>query len=495
MQLPLHIDQGADQSLQLQIFEQLRQLILDGRLKPGAQIPASRTLAGDLGISRNTVVLAYERLVGEGYLEMRQPIGTFVSRHIIFDGPVPTAPVINEQDPAASHRRARLVFRGEPHAVIPPYEKPVPYDFWVGPPDARLFPANAWRQLVKRRLRTLADGISSYSHPAGLWELRQAVADYVGAARGIKAAPSQVLIINGIQEGLNILARLFIRPGTEVAVENPCYRGAANVFASYGARLRAVAVDEYGIDTAQLPAEAAFILLTPSHQYPTGATLSHERRVALLDWADATRAYVIEDDYDSDFYYDAAPLPALQSLDTRDQVIYLGTFSKSLGAGLRVGYIIVPPHLVNATTTVKALLNNCSPWLLQALLAEFVISDAYVHHLRRVRTIYCARRDRLLDALDAHFGEVDTFGSQAGLHLIWRLPPCSAPAFDLERRMRRFGVGIYSIKSGNALVIGAAADVQYARTLMLGYAALDEAEIAEGVRRLAESLDFARPLA
>lgn len=484
--MPLRIDGNNGQSLQLQLFEQIRRLILDGRLCACTRMPASRTLAADLGLSRNTVVLAYERLVSEGYLEMRQPVGTFVSEKVMADSPLqPAPPVTDERDANAVRRRTRLVFRGESHVVVSPYEKPVPYDFWVGRPDARLFPGMAWQRLISRKLRQMPGRISGYSDPAGLPELRAAIVGHVGAARGIKAAASQVLVVNGIQEGLNILARMFVQRGTDVAIENPCYRGAANVFASHGARLLPVPTDDDGLDIGCLPQEAALIYLTPSHQYPTGATLSLERRAQLLAWAERRRTYIVEDDYDSDFHYDGIPLPALQSLDTHDQVIHLGTFSKSLAAGLRIGYMIVPRHLAAAATAVKALLNNSSPWLAQAVLADFIDSGAFAHHLRRIRTIYRARRNRLLDALGRHFGAVDIRGTQGGMHLVWRLPGQFPGAFDLERRSQRVGVGVYSIKTGNALIAGKAADLRHLRTLMLGYAALDENEIEEGVHRLA----------
>lgn len=487
MQLPIRIDENGVQSLQLQVFEQIRHLILDGRLKPGAPMPGSRVLATDLNLSRNTVVLAYERLECEGYLQVRKPTGTFVSTSVVFDSPsVPEALPTEEQETAALKLRARLVFRGEPHVVVSPHAEPVPYDFWVGRPDARLFPAKTWKRLINNSQRRMQTGISRYGEPQGLASLRQAVADYAGAARGIKADAGQVLITNGIQEGLSILARLFIRPGTDVAIENPCYRGAANLFASHGAKLLPVPVDQDGVDVTKLPSEAALIYVTPSHQYPTGAMLSLERRARLLEWARRGHAYIVEDDYDSDFYYDGAPLPALQSLDEHGQVIYLGTFSKSLAPGLRVGYMIVPRPLVDTATAVKALLNNCSPLLSQVLLAEFVASGAFMHHLRRIRTSYCARRDCLVDALRRHFGDVDLGGTQGGMHLVWRLPQ-EFLAADLERACRAHGVGIYSVTTGNAFVADDPAE-RYARIVMLGYAALDEQEITEGIRRIAAVL-------
>lgn len=491
MQLPLRIDFHSGQSLQLQIFEQIRRLITDGRLKPSTRMPASRVLADDLGVSRNTVVHAYEKLVGEGYLEMRKPVGAFVSTKAVVGSPMPAVELTAEDSEAfAAHRRERLVFRGESHFVISPYDRPVLYDFWVGRPDARVFPAKIWQQ-ISRQLHETHVGNSAYGHPGGLWELRQAIADHVGAARGIRTTAHEVIVTHGIQEGLNVIARMFITGGTPVAVENPCYLGAANVFRSHGAQLLPTAVDSRGVDVERLPKEAAFIYVTPSHQYPTGSMLSPERRMQLLEWALRTHAYVVEDDYDSDFFYDSAPLPALKSLDKNDQVIYMGTFSKSLGAGLRVGYMIVPPHLASTAIAIKGLMTNCMPWFTQAVLAEFMASGAFQHHLRRTRMIYNARRDFLIRTLSQRFGGSEIYGAQAGMHLAWELPHSAPAAFDLERLARSYGVGVYSFGTGNALLMGDDINARYARSVMLGFAALDEREIDEGVRRLVKAAGYA----
>lgn len=488
MQLPLHLDAESGQNLKRQIFQQIRCLIEDGRLKPGVRLPASRTMASDLGVSRNTVVLAYEQLVAEGYLEMRPPLGTFVSSTLLPDCldtplPVPLTPGRN----VVQQQCARLRFSGQPHIVVSPYEKPAKFDFWVGRPDSRLFPILDWIKNMRRRLRYLQDGNSGYGHPAGLWELRQAVAEYVGAARGIRADATDVLIVNGIQEGLSILSQLFVREGTGVVIENPCYRGAANVFASHGAKLLPVSVDDEGMRVNDMP-EAALAYLTPSHQYPTGATLSMVRRAQILDWAQRHQSYILEDDYDSDFYYDHAPFPALKSQDESGRVIYMGTFSKSLGAGLRVGYLILPPNIFEAAMTAKALLNNCSTWLIQALLADFLKSGAYQHHLRRIRTIYAGRRNALVTALNEHFDGSAITGAQSGMHLIWTAPVGVPAAFDVERRARDVGVGVYSFHTGNSHLHGGVAKARYARMVMLGYAALTEPEIREGIRRLAHAV-------
>ncbi|MBS0556166.1 MAG: PLP-dependent aminotransferase family protein [Proteobacteria bacterium] len=484
MQLPLQIDHGAGQILQLQIFEQIRRMILDRRLLPGVRMPSSRILAADLGIARNTVVLAYDRLAAEGYIQMRQPVGAFVANDVIFDGPALPATVPAKDEPGHSRRDARVVFRGAAHRVARPRDQSIEFDFWVGRPDTRLFPKRLWEQMLNHQLNRTGFSICSYGEPAGLRELRDAIAAHVGVARGIKATADEVLITSGIQQGLNILARMFIRHGTPIAVEDPCYCGAANTFLSYGARLVPVETDAAGAKVDGLSCDPPFLYLTPSHQYPTGVTMPIERRERVLDWATRAGAYVVEDDYDSDFYYDRAPLPALHSLDEHEQVIYLGTFSKSLAAGLRIGYMILPRPLVASAVAVKALLDNCTAWLPQALLAEFLTTGAFDHHLRRIRTIYRARRDCLAGVLREHFGAVDLRGTQSGMHAAWRLPDCLPTAEDFAQLCRRHGVAIYGIRSGNSFV-SRRDPAHYERIVMLGYAALNEREIAEGIARVA----------
>lgn len=489
MQLPIKVEKklAPSQPLQLQIFEQIRSLIADGTLKPGTRLPGSRSLALDLGVSRNTVVLAYERLMSEGYLEPQPRKGFFVAEEIMHDNPRRLEPrVVRSEGAPVSITEGRIVFQGESHVTVPQCDPPVRYDFWVGRPDPRLFPVKAWRQMVNRRLYDDSrDYMACYCEPAGLAELREAIVAYVGAARGVRADREQVVIVSGTQEALNIVARLFIAPGrTMVALENPCYQGAARVFASYGATIVPVPVDLHGIQINSLPQDAAFVYVTPSHQYATGVGLSAERRLRLLEWAKRAKAYIVEDDYDGDFHYDEAPLPAIQSLDA-ERVIYMGTFSKSLGAGLRMGYIVLPSHLVPTATTIKALMNNCSPPFFQAVLAEFIATGGLFHHLRRVRVIYRARRDRLLDALRRYFGNITVTGAQAGLHVAWTLSEECPSAPEMENLARRHGVGVYGLRSGNALALDDATAGRFARMVMLGYAAMGENEIEEAVGRLA----------
>ena len=494
MQLPLQCHAGSTLSLQDQLFNQIRQRIIEGYLKPGTRLPASRTLAADLKLSRNTIVSVYDRLIAEGYLESHPPVGTFVAVSFMQDnachrqGSMRTSLSGRDDVPAgAPSRRAAMHFKGRRHKVISPGRGAMAYDFWIGRPDARLFPIQDWMRNMRRKLRDMQHGNAAYVDPAGLAVLREAIADHVGGARGIRTSAQQIIIVNGTQEALTLLAQLFIREGTPVVTENPCYEGAANVFASHGARLCPVSLDSKGLMVDRLPSRASLVYVTPAHQYPTGVMLSPERREELLRWCHVTGAYVVEDDYNGDFCYDTAPLPALKSLDSCGQVIYLGTFSKSLGAGLRAGYMVVPPHLAEPAIAAKSLLNNGSGWAVQALLAEFMISGEYANHLRRIRTLYRERRNCLVDLLTSctmHDSSDDIGGAHGGMHLAWQLPDCWPAAAELEHHAHRAGVGVYGMQSINATLVGHQASRRYQRMLLLGYAAMNEAEITEGFQRM-----------
>lgn len=485
VQIPVELDRKADEPLQLQLFAQIRGLVLSGRLRPGQPLPASRVLAEQLGVSRNTVVLAYDRLLSEGYLETRRGRGTFVSAAV----PEQTLRIAA----AAADRlegEARPIPRRPPvrafraQAVVDPHRGRLFADFWLGRPDPGLFPLRLWRSLVLDHLAQTSVGLAEYGDPAGLPDLRRAIAERLGPTRGITVDPDQVIVTGGSQEALNVIARLLVDEGTPVVIENPTYQGAAFVFESYGARLVPVPVDAEGIDVDALPREpAALLYVTPSHQYPLGFTLSRERRLRLLDWARRTGARIVEDDYDSDFRYEGSPLIALKGLDQRGTVIYIGTFSKSLGAGLRLGFLVVPPDLASPAATVKALLDNGRPWMEQAVLAAFLRSDSFDHHLRRIRQCYRSRRDCLIEALRRHFGEIELSGVEGGMHLAWHLPAGLPPAPILEARARERGVGVYSLSGGAAWDFGGCRYTP--STLLFGYAAVPEAVIPAAVAQLA----------
>jgi GntR family transcriptional regulator/MocR family aminotransferase len=431
------------------------------------------------------VLLAFSRLTSEGYIESARGSHTFVS-----DSYATTySPAKTAREPTTTSkpvRRAPVLFRGEAQQLVHPGRKPI-FDFFVGRPCPHCFPRRTWRRLLLNRLASAGSALSEYPHPAGLLELRHAIADHLGTARGMNVRAAQIVVVNGIQEALNIIARLFVRPGTPVTIEDPCYRGALSVFESCGAEMLPVAVDQDGICVDRLPERAvSLIYVTPSHQFPTGETLPAPRRRELLDWAVRVGAYVVEDDYDSDFRFDGPPLTALAGLDSSASVIYLGTFSKSIGAGLRLGYLVVPVELAEAAIAVKAILNAGQSWLDQAVLAEFISSGSFARHLNNARVVYRARRDSLLSALRAHFGEVHVSGREGGMHVMWHLPHSFPDATAVQTTALNQGVGVYALRS--AVAYDFTRTRLSSRALVLGYPALSEEQIREGIARLARAL-------
>jgi GntR family transcriptional regulator/MocR family aminotransferase len=438
------------------------------------------------------VLLAYDRLSAEGYLETRPAAGTLVNSELPDDAlRILQQLAPGEPGSAPQSNPIRLAFKGRAQSVVSPDQGRLPIDFWVGRPDRSQFPGKFWRQSMLSHLRRPGANLTEYGEPTGLLRLRQAVADYLGPARGIKASADQVIVVSGIQQALNLVARLLVGKGAPVVTECPCYQGAAFVFESYGARLIPVDVDADGLQVSALPGRSvALAYVTPSHQFPLGATLSLERRLRLLDWARRSRAFIVEDDYDSDFRHHRAPLMALKGLDQEDCVVYLGTFSKAIGAGLRIGYMVVPRQLAGPAAAVKTLMDNGHAWLDQAILADFIASGAFDTHLRRIRKIYLARRDCLVESLRQSFGEVALSGLEGGMHLAWHLPPSWPSAGEIQERARRRGVGIYPLAMAAAHDYGRYGPAE--RTLILGYTALSEDLIRRGVALIAASLEAPR---
>jgi GntR family transcriptional regulator / MocR family aminotransferase len=488
MQLSINVDLSTKQSLQNQIFESIRQQILSGQLKANTLLPSTRLLSEQLNLSRNTIVLAYDRLVAEDYICSRRTIGTFVNPQL----PESSLTIIKRNKNKVSEKeihpiRKPIVFKGRVQALYNPDRDKIDIDFWVGRAAPESFPAKIWRKLMLSQLRTSGSNMTEYHDPAGIYELRQAISDHLRPARGIDAEPEQIIIVNGSQEALNIVARLLVKDGTEVVTECPCYQGAVYVLESYGAIIHPVNVDKDGLDVSELPeTKISMAYVTPSHQYPMGSTLSLNRRIRLLDWASKIGAYIVEDDYDSDFRHHGSPLIAVAGQDPHGSVIYMGTFSKSIGAGLRIGYMVVPNELVKAAKTIKALTDNGHAWLDQAVLAEFISSGAYAKHLRRIRQVYINRRDELIDALNRHFGNVTLSGLEGGMHIVWRLPEYLPDAFEMKKIAEGVGVGIYTLETVAAHEFG---KTKYSnRTLILGYSSIPEDKIQDGIQRIASAL-------
>jgi GntR family transcriptional regulator/MocR family aminotransferase len=490
VQLTIILKETDRGTLQTQIFDQIRSMILNGQLRGDDPLPTTRELSVQLGVSRNTAVLAYERLIAEGYIRTKPYVGTFVSPDLPDTAFLSTQGGGTVQTPTTSEDAGKPDPIGvglRTHQLAKPDRRRLAADFWVGRPDTRTFPLKAWSQHIKARLKSAGPRLTSYSDPAGLLELRQAIAKHLGPARGVIADPEQIIIVGGCQDGFNLAGRLLVKPGSSAVVESPCYQGAAYVLESMGAKLHPVPVDRDGLDVAMLPkVDGALAYVTPSHQYPIGVTMSLQRRIELLAWATQHNAYIIEDDYDSDFRFIGSPLTALKGLDRNERVIYLGTFSKCMGPGLRLGYVVAPRRLVESFRRMKMLMNNGQSWLEQAAMADFMTSGEFGRHLRRIRQLYRERRDALLNALTKHFGPCEVYGDQAGMHLVWKLPEGLPDAAEVETRGLAAGVGVISLATGSALRFSD--DDGGHRMLMLGFVALTEKEIEDGVARLAGAL-------
>jgi GntR family transcriptional regulator/MocR family aminotransferase len=489
MQIPLDLDGRGPVPLQRQLFDRVRDAILSGRLAPGQRMPSSRELCAQLAVSRNTVALAYERLLAEGYIESRRGVGTFVSPVLPEEALRSRREALATADRADRRTAPRYAgpFSGRPPTLFGTATQSLTCDFRVGRPAPDSFPLKAWRRIALRVLGRSDPALIQYGDPAGLPRLRAAIARHVAAARGIRIEPAQVIIVAGVQEALNLVARVFLTKGSRVAVESPTYQGAAYCFESFGAKLVPIPIDAAGLVVERLPRHAPRLAyVTPSHQFPLGYTLSLERRLQLLDRAVRAGLYIVEDDYDGDFRYQGSPLTALQGLDVAERVLYTTTFSKSIGAGLRLGYLIVPAHLVEAFNTVKALLNNGHPWLDQMIVAELIDSGEFENHLRRIRMVYMARRDCLLDALERHFGPCRISGHEGGMHLAWHLPDALPGAASLQRLAAGAGVGIYDLSSGHAVVFDDRSDLD--RIVLLGYSSVGEPRIRGAIRDLAATI-------
>lgn len=428
MDLTVDLSERGDRSAAL--YRALRDAIRDGRLGPGDRLPASRTLAGDVGVARSTVAGVYERLVAEGFLEARVGAGTFVSA---------VAPEPRTRPEGALLPRPSWVWGVHPVSG----EQATPaYDFRVGIPDAALFPFDTWRRLLAAESRHREHNPGTYAPPGGMPRLREAIARAVGYSRGVRADPDDVVVTSGAQHAINLAARVLVEPGDVVAVEDPGAPFVRDLFASYGARVVPVPVDEQGLVVSQVPTDARIVYTTPSHQFPLGVALPLARRRELLDHAARHGAAIIEDDYDSKFRFSARPLETLHSLDEAGRVLYVGTFSKSLIPSLRTGYLVTPPSLRDALLAARQLDDGYGPLHLQAALARFLEEGLLARHVRKAAKVYAARRDLLLAGLSDL--PLEVVPSTAGLHLAAFLPDGAPPwaGDEIASRAWEHGIGV-----------------------------------------------------
>jgi GntR family transcriptional regulator/MocR family aminotransferase len=479
----------GDGPLHQRVYRGLRAAILEGRLGGGARLPSTRSLAAELRVSRNVVLAAFDQLAGEGYVEGRTGSGTYVSLSLPDTALAPwgrTRPRPSASAPPRLSASARRVVALSP--LPPPGSPPAQgllYDFRYGLPSIADFPHDVWARLVGRRARAMSLRTLRYGRARGFWPLREAIADYVTRARGVATTTDQVVVVNGAQQGLDLIARLLLERGDRVVIEEPGYSAARNVLLAAGARLVPVRADRAGLDVARLPRQRSVRLayVTPSHQFPLGGVLPLERRLALLRWAADTGAYVVEDDYDSEFQYEGQPVEAVQGLDRSGRVIYIGTFSKVLFPSLRIGYVIVPENLAAAMAAHKFVLDYHTATFEQEVLAEFMAEGHFERHLRRCRARNAGRRAAVIDAVANLLGDAaEVQGANAGVHIVvWlRDFPSSRLEELLDRAVAR-RLGIYPIAP------------YYMRRprragLLLGYACLSEREIREGIAVLADLL-------
>ncbi|WP_270493231.1 PLP-dependent aminotransferase family protein [Citrobacter gillenii] len=438
--LALFLNRESRTSLQLQIFQFYFQAIQRGNLLCGDKLPSIREQAQALNVAKITVVMAYEKLMAAGLIKSRQGIGY----EVIFTTPVRT--------PAAHIPLAQgsPPVKPEPAGVSTDVYGEMGRDFYcrMGVPDPNAFPWSSWRKwnnapsVLKERLFT------RYHSPNGLFSLREQMVRYLNLSRGINTRAENIIITNGIQEGLSLLSQIFIihhaasqEKKCHIVTESPCYSGAWHLFNYYGADITPIAVDNQGLCTDKLPEYATQLCyVTPAHQYPMGSVLSVERRLSLLTWAQRVGAYIIEDDYDAVFTYGENPLPALKAMDYHDRVIYMGTFSKTLGPGARLGYLICPDELLPAVQNMKALNNNGSQWLLQQFLAELMQNQVFYTHLGKLACSYASRLALLRDGLSALFPDGKIDGATAGLHLSLHIDRSPDVIALLQQRCLQAGV-------------------------------------------------------
>jgi GntR family transcriptional regulator/MocR family aminotransferase len=479
---PVSLDSGSAIPMYRQLTDWFRRAILDHRLKPGQRLPSTRQLAQELAVSRIPVLVAYEQLLAEGFLETFIGAGTCVARSIPQE---PSRSATLKPDrllprpagPGAARRLSRRVTAM--HTQNRSWLSNLGA-FRVGLPALDHFPAGVWSKLVNRHARKPPMDLLYYGDTMGYLPLREAIAAYLGVFRAVRCEASQVLVTTGSQQGLQLAAQVLLDPGERVWMEEPGYPGAQLALQAAGARLVPVPVDEEGLDVSEgmrrgRTARAAYI--TPSHQFPLGVTLSAARRMQLLNWAIHSGTWIIEDDYDSEYRFGGRPIGSLQGLDTDGRVIYVGTFSKVMFPAMRLGYLVLPKDLVPAFTVAREATDTCSSSLYQAVMADFIREGHFARHIGRMRKLYAQRRGALVQAIQQQLdGKLEVLGAEAGMQLAALLPR-GVNDVAVARKAAKKGV---SARPLSACYL----DAPTRGGLILGYGGADVAAICEAVQRL-----------
>ena len=472
-----------------QIYQAVRTMILKGDLRAATRLPASRLLARQLGVSRLTVVSAYEQLLAEGYVEGKVGAGTFVAAELpdemlrtpvaqTFDGRSPAPPRVLKLSPYGQRiaESGPTVLQSQPAKQVAPFQ--------TGVTAIDHFPFDLWARIARRCYRQAPGWNLGYGEPGGYRPLREAIASHLASVRGVRCDLEQIIITNGSQQALDLIGRVLLNRRDSVLIEDPCYPEARDIFRSTGARLIPSPVDGEGFDikaALRHDESARLAYVTPSHQYPCGVTMSLARRLKLLEWAEARNALIVEDDYDSEFRYAGRPLASLHGLDRHGRVLYVGTFSNSIFPALRLGCMVVPHDLIGTFTRARVLCDWQSPVFEQLILAEFISEGHFARHIRRMRTLYERRRHVLLAEAAKHLdGLLEVTNPEAGMHLVGWLPAgVSDQLIARKSAAERLNLAPISAYSVGTLERGG---------LLLGYAAFNERQIKQAIKKLASIL-------
>jgi GntR family transcriptional regulator/MocR family aminotransferase len=479
---PIALDPNGDLPIYRQLYEWFRGAIVSGQLRPGQRVPSTRNLAAELNVSRIPVSSAYEQLRAEGYLETFVGAGTCVVRSIPADALTPVFGKIRGASRRVSRSNApRLVSRRVELMRVPAQtwsNKLVA--FRVNLPALEHFPTEIWSKLVNRYSRRATRQSMAYGDAMGYLPLREAIAEYLGAVRAVRCKPSQILVTTGSQQALQLSAQVLFDASGRVWIEEPGYPGARQALIMAGAQLVPVPVDNEGLNVAEgirAAGSAQAVYITPSHQYPLGVTMTATRRMMLLNWAARSGAWIIEDDYDSEYRFGGRPVPSLQGLDTNERVIYVGTFSKVMFPALRLGYMVVPEDLVDAFYSARDAIDQFSATLYQAAMTDFIREGHFARHIRKMRVLYMDRRTALVDAIRNQMRDkLEVIGAEAGMHLVALLP---RGVSDVAVSRKAAEIGISAMPLSSCYLKSPARG-----GLIVGYGGTDSRQINEGIRKL-----------
>ncbi len=481
------IDRKARRPLHQQIYDAYRDSIVSGTLRPGQRVPSTRGLAAELGVSRMPVLGAYAQLMAEGYFQSRVGAGTTVSLSLPDQNLAPQPYKFRAKTARGARRRQVAERSFFPDSISTPPWRRGWGAFGVGQVALEEFPLRPWNSLVTRHSRLIGPKSLDYGHPMGLKDLREALMVYLRTARGVRCDAEQIMIVSGSQQALDIAARVLLESGSQVWMEEPGYRYARRVFALNGCRVVPIPVDGEGLKVGvgvKRCREARAVLVTPSHQYPLGVTMSASRRLQLLDWAERSGAWILEDDYDSDYRYEGMPISSLQGLDPNARVIYIGTFSKVLFPSLRLGYLVIPGDLVERFISVRLAMDIGPASFWQAVLADFIQEGHFSRHIRRMRLLYRERSHALVNGIEKELGSaVEVTGEQAGMHLCVTVSGISDR--EIVNRAARANLWLVPLSSS---YMGRAARQGF----ILGFGSTGTSEMTSAVRKLRNVLNLER---